>query len=427
MGVASNMKKVIIRGPALSHSGYGEHTRFVLRSLRSQPDLFDIYFINVNWGGSSWIAEDTEERRWIDSLLLKTIAYNQEGGRFDISIQVTIPIEWQKIAPYNIGVTAGIETTKLSDDWVKVSMGMDKIIVISEHAKFAFDNTTVMVKDENTQKTHTLKVTTPIDIVGYPVKDTTPAPIKLDLRDEVNFLTVGTWIPRKNLENTIKWFVEEFYDQEVGLIVKTSLVKNSIRDRQVAEIRLKDLLSAYSGRKCNVYLLHGDLSEGEMVSLYQHPRVKGLINIGHGEGYGLPMFEAAYSGLPVITCGWGGQCDFLYAPAKSKNGKVKKTAMFTSVAYDIKPVQKAAIWNNVIEEGSQWCFAKEWSYKKELRNFLKTHKEAKSIAKKLQKYILSEFKEEVMYKKFCSACHTTVEDDTYLDQSIALAGAQSLI
>ena len=47
-----------------------------------------------------------------------------------------------------------------------------------------------------------------------------------------------------------------------------------------------------------------------------------LINIGHGEGYGLPMFEAAYSGLPVITCGWGGQCDFLYAPTKTKNGRL---------------------------------------------------------------------------------------------------------
>ena len=427
MGVTSSMKKILIRGPALSHSGYGEHTRFVLRSLRSQPELFDIHLISVNWGATSWIAEDSEERRWIDSLLQKTIEYNQAGGRFDMSIQVTIPMEWQKLAPYNIGVTAGIETTRLSNEWVKSSMGMDKIIVISEHAKYAFDHTSIVVKDEATQKTHTVKVTTPIDIVGYPVKKIQPAPIKLDLRDEINFLTVGTWIPRKNLENTIKWFVEEFYDQEIGLIVKTSLAKNSLRDRQVAEIRLKDLLHTYSGRKCKVYLLHGDLSESEMVSLYQHPKVKGLINIGHGEGFGLPMFEAAYSGLPVITCGWGGQCDFLYTPTKSKNGKIKKTAMFTSVAFDIKPVQPEALWTNVIDKGSQWCFAKEWSYKKELRNFVKTHKEAQSIAKKLQKYILSEYEEGVMYKKFCSACNTEVEDDTYLDQSIALAGMQSLM
>ena len=164
--------------------------------------------------GSYELDSRGQRRKWIDSLLQKTIEYNQAGGRFDMSIQVTIPMEWQKLAPYNIGVTAGIETTRLSNEWVKSSMGMDKIIVISEHAKYAFDHTSIVVKDEATQKTHTVKVTTPIDIVGYPVKKIQPAPIKLDLRDEINFLTVGTWIPRKNLENTIKWFVEEFYDLE---------------------------------------------------------------------------------------------------------------------------------------------------------------------------------------------------------------------
>lgn len=423
------MKKVLITGPALSHSGYGEHTRFVLRSLRNKPELFDIYLINTNWGATSWITEDNEERRWMDDLLQRTIHYNQEGGRYDISIQVTIPGEWQKLAAFNIGVTAGIETTKMASSWVQASLGMDKIIVISEHAKYAFDNTTIMVKDKDTQKTHTLKVTAPIDIVGYPVKNIAPAPIKLDLKDEINFLTVGTWIPRKNIENTIKWFVEEFYDQEVGLIVKTSLAKNSLRDRQVSEIRLKDLLHTYSGRKCNVYLLHGDLTENEMVSLYQHPNVKALINIGHGEGYGLPIFEAAYNALPVITCGWGGQCDFMYSPVKGKNGKVKNTPMFSSVSFDIKPVQQEALWKGVIEPGSQWCFAKEWSYKKELRNFIKTHKSAKSRAKKLQKHILSEFEEQKMYDKFCSACSVSVEaeDNTYLDESLTLATHQTLL
>ena len=85
------MKKIVVKGPALSQSGYGEHTRFVLRSLRSRPDLFDIYFININWGQTSWIYEDSEERRWIDFLLGKTIQHTQQKGEFDISLQVTVP------------------------------------------------------------------------------------------------------------------------------------------------------------------------------------------------------------------------------------------------------------------------------------------------------------------------------------------------
>ena len=121
LGVEGSMKKVFVRGPALSQSGYGEHTRFVLRSLRSQSDLFDIYLVATNWGQTGWLWEDTEERQWIDFLLQKTIKYSQAGGQFDISLQVTIPNEWEKIAPINIGVTAGIETTKIAPVWVEKS------------------------------------------------------------------------------------------------------------------------------------------------------------------------------------------------------------------------------------------------------------------------------------------------------------------
>ena len=108
------MKKILVKGPALSQSGYGEHARFLLRSLRSAGDEFDIYLINLNWGSTSWLWEDTEERKWIDSILAKTISYIQAGGNFDISAQVTIPGEWERIAPINIGITAGTETTKIS-------------------------------------------------------------------------------------------------------------------------------------------------------------------------------------------------------------------------------------------------------------------------------------------------------------------------
>jgi hypothetical protein len=66
------------------------------------------------------------------------------------------------------------------------------------------------------------RVECPIDVIGYPIKEIESADLDLDLKHDFNFLTVGTWIPRKNLENTVKWFVEEFYDQEVGLVIKTS-------------------------------------------------------------------------------------------------------------------------------------------------------------------------------------------------------------
>ena len=411
------MKKIIIKGPALSQSGYGEHTRFVLRSLRSRPDLFDIYLVNINWGTMSWLWENNEEREWIDFLLAKTIEYGQQKGSFDISIQVTIPEEWEPLAPVNIGVTAGVETTKISPKWLEKCLHMDRIIVVSEYAKYAFENTTYQGVNQQTGEEMTAKITCPIDVVGYPVKEKDAAAIELDLSTDFNFLTVGTWIVRKNLENTIKWFVEQFYEQSVGLIVKTTTAKNSLIDRRQCEIKLKELLKEYDDRKCQVYLLHGDMTEEEMNGLYQHPKVKCLVNIAHGEGFGLPLFEASYNALPVLTIPYGGQCDFLYMPTKDKKGKVSNKAMFSSVSYDMAPVQDEAVWEGVIQKDSQWAYPKEWDYKKTLRTIHKNIGGCKAKANKLKKYLQKELSAENQYKKFCdSIIENQSLDDNEVDE-----------
>ena len=403
MGAESCMKKIIVKGPALSQSGYGEHTRFVLRSLRSRPDLFDIYLVNINWGNMSWLWEDNEERQWIDFLLAKTIQYGQQKGQFDISLQVTIPQEWEPLAPVNIGVTAGVETTKISPQWLEKCLHMDKIIVVSEYSKYAFENTEYQGMHQQTGQEVTAKITCPIDVVGYSVKEKDAAAIELDLSTDFNFLTVGTWIVRKNLENTIKWFVEQFYEQSVGLIVKTTTAKNSLIDRRQCEIKLKELLKEYDDRKCQVYLLHGDMTEEEMNGLYQHPKVKCLVNIAHGEGFGLPLFEASYNALPVLTIPYGGQCDFLYMPTKDKKGKVSNKAMFSSVSYDMAPVQDEAVWEGVIQKDSQWAYPKEWDYKKTLRTIHKNIGGCKAKANKLKKHLQKELSAENQYKKFCDS------------------------
>ena len=105
-------RKILVRGPALSRSGYGEHCRAVLRSLRSD-DRNEVYLLNVGWGSSGWLCEDTEERSWIDQTIIKTASEIQSGVRdFATSIQVQLPIEWQNLCERNIGVCAGVETTK---------------------------------------------------------------------------------------------------------------------------------------------------------------------------------------------------------------------------------------------------------------------------------------------------------------------------
>ena len=145
-------KKILVRGPALSHSGYGEQTRFALRSLRTREDIFDIYLLNIPWGQNGWIARYDEEREWLDNLIIKTVTYNANQPAYDVSLQVTIPNEWEKMAPVNIGYTAGIETNKVSPQWIEKSKLMDKIIVVSEHAKNIYETTVYQAENPQTKE-----------------------------------------------------------------------------------------------------------------------------------------------------------------------------------------------------------------------------------------------------------------------------------
>ena len=158
-------KRILLKGPVLSRSGYGEQARFALRSLREHEERYDIFIIPTNWGGLSWTWEDTEERRWIDSIIEKTMIYESQlqntpgPQKYDISLQVTIPNEWDRgLAGYNVGYTAGIETDRVSAVWIQKCLEMDKIIVVSNHAKDVFYQTVYDVKNSKTGEISKLKI-----------------------------------------------------------------------------------------------------------------------------------------------------------------------------------------------------------------------------------------------------------------------------
>jgi len=411
--------RVLLKAPILSQSGYGHHSRTVLRALKKREDLFDIYVLALTWGQTSWLWEDNDERKWIDSLLQKTIHYSQHGGQYDMSLQVTIPNEWEKIAPINIGITAGIETTKVSPQWIEKSYLMDSIITISEHSKWSYKNTKYPAKDSNTGEEFVATVKTPIEVVHYPVLRTEPADIKLDLTTNFNFLSVVQLSPRKNVGQTVKCFIEQFGDnEEVGLVLKLNMSKNSLIDRQHTFEGVKRILAEYPERKCKVYLLHGYMKDGEMSALYNHPKIKAFISTTHGEGFGLPIFESAYYGLPVVAPDWSGHLDFLYMTSVDKKGKVKKKPMFSRVGYTLKPVEKEAVWDGVVQADSQWAYPEDGSFKMALDDLYNDYGRFKKRAKILQKWICEEFEAEKQYQKFIDVFSSFVEDndDNWLEE-----------
>jgi glycosyltransferase involved in cell wall biosynthesis len=399
-------KKIIVVGPALSQTGYGEQCRFALKALMSRDDIFDIYLKPVPWGNSSWIPFKSEDRAWIDSLVQKTELHVKANGQFDVSFQVTIPNEWERIAPINIGYTAGIETTIVTPEWIEKSKIVDKIITISNHSKDVFLNTSWQAVNNNTNQSMVLKCETPIDVVHYPVRNFAPEQLEIDFKHDFNFLAMAQWGPRKNLENTIKWWVEEFKNDEVGLIVKTNLVKTSVIDRHHTEKRIQGLLQDYQDAKCKVYLIHGNMTQGELTSLFRHPKVKCMVSLTHGEGFGLPLFEAAYNGLPIIAPDWSGHKDFLYAPKKStKKGKTttKIKPHFAKVAYEIKKIQKQVSWKGVLHEDSSWCYPTKESYQTKLREMYSDHNRFKNLSDSLKRHILSNFTHQQKYKEMAES------------------------
>lgn len=393
-------KKVLVRGPALSMSGYGEQTRFALRCLREHEDKFDIFLVNIPWGKTGWTIEQSEETEWLAQLITKTHGYMQQKGPFDLSIQVTIPNEFEKIAPVNIGYTAGIETTKVSPQWIDKARLMDKIIVVSNHSKMVFDATKYKLQHPQTGEVIDFENTTPIEVVHFPVKKIEPKQFELDLQTDFNFLSVVQWGPRKNAEATINSFYEEFKnDSNVGLVMKVNHSKNCIMDRMACERRLEAIKKNHSDAKCKVYLLHGNMTEQEMAGLYRHPKIRAIVTTTHGEGFGLPLFEAVCAGLPVIAPKWSGHVDFLMAPVK-EDGKERMRNHFTTIDFDLANVNKEAIWDGVIQADSQWCHVKTASVKDAMRTVFKNLPTPIAKAKKLQEYVLKEFTEEKQKEKF---------------------------
>lgn len=412
------MKKVIVKGPALSASGYGEHARFVLRSLREQNDKYDIYLHNLTWGQTSWLFEDTEERQWIDSLIFKTSKYlreNQGNSSFDLSLQVTIPNEFEKIANINVGITAGIETTKIAPKWIEKSNEMDKIIVVSEHAKYGFENTKYPLQNQLGEHVADLSFDKPIEVVGYPVREFEPADIDIDFETEFNFLAVALWGPRKNMEKTILNFLEEFQNEEVGLILKTSITSGCTYDRLATENLLERICQRFPEKKCKIYLLHGRMSEEELTALYRHDKVKCMLSLSHGEGFGLPLFEAAHNGLPIIATDWSGQQDFLYAPQEDKKGKSKKKGLFGKVSYELKKVQQDSVWDGVITPDSMWAYPSDVSAKSKMRDVYKNYQLALNKAKKLQEFVKQEFESSKMHEKMANSVYFPTTDEEILE------------
>jgi hypothetical protein len=241
-----------------------------------------------------------------------------------------VPNEFQKVGKYNIGLTAGIETTMCDPSWIQGCNNMDLVLVSSEHAKKVFQESKFDMQDNRTgQVTGHIQLEAKVEVLfeGADIEKYTPLalPVRLDLSeiDEAfNYLVVGHWLPgevgedRKNIGYTIKAFLETFKNKpkakRPGLILKVQAGSGtSIIDRDTVLDKIDAIRKTVKGDLPNIYVLHGDLSDAEMNELYNHTKVKAMITLTKGEGFGRPLLEFSLVNKPIIASAWSGHVDFL--------------------------------------------------------------------------------------------------------------------
>ena len=351
----------VISCPIDTYSGYGARSRDLVKAI-IELDKYDVKIMSQRWGSTPFgFIKDNPEWEFLSKHLLFN---NQLTTQPDIWAQITCPNEFQAVGKYNIGVTAGIETTRCDASWIIGMNRMNINLVSSQHSKQVFLDSKYDQMDQKTnQKTGEIKIEKPIEVLLEGANLDVYKPIKKEeiknqelfkdingIPEDFAFLVVGHWMQgafgedRKNIGVTLKSFYETFKNKKKkpALIIKTSTVSSSHMDRREIMKRMASIREACSGNLPNIYLLHGNFSNKEMNELYNHPKVKAMVSHTKGEGFGRPLLEFSLSNKPVICSGWSGQIDFLHN---------EKSLLLGG---KLTPVHPSAQVKDLILEGSQW-------------------------------------------------------------------------
>jgi glycosyltransferase involved in cell wall biosynthesis len=314
----------IISSPFDTYSGYGARSRDLIKAI-IKTDKYNVKLMSQRWGNTPFgFCKDNPEWEFLLGLILPN---NQLPKQPEIWAQVTVPNEFQPVGKYNIGFTAGIETTVCAAEWIEGCNKMDLNIVSSEHSKKVFKDSKFEKRNKQTNALEGMvELTKPMEVLFEGVNTdiykvlNTPCSLDFNIKEDFAYLFVGHWIQgdlgedRKNVGLLIKAFYETFKNKtkKPALILKTSQVGSSYSDREeiLRKIRLIKK-TVNSNNLPKVYLLHGEFTDEEMNEIYNHSKVKAMISLTKGEGFGRPLLEFTLTKKPLITTGWSGQMDFL--------------------------------------------------------------------------------------------------------------------
>ena len=370
---------VLVTGPVATRSGYGAHSRDICRSLISM-DKYNVKIFPVRWGNTPQNAlndADPNDKVIIDRLMNDANLEKQP----DVHIHIVIPNEFQPVAKYNIGITAGIETTACPPEWIEGMNRMDLNIVPSKFTKETLQNMSYdRVDEQSKEKIGELKVNKPIEVLFEGTdtnifKKTKVFSKELNdkfskIKEDFCFLFVGHWLQgdlgndRKDLGMLVKTFLETFKNMKKSpaLLMKSSGATFSLIDKREILVKIEDIKRSVDAKVLpSIYLLHGDLTDEEMNELYNHPKVKSHVTFTHGEGFGRPLLEASISQKPIIASNWSGHVDFL-----TKNLSVL-------LGGSMKKVSKQSFQKGIYVKDSYWFTVNYQAASKVLKNVFQNY------------------------------------------------------
>ena len=389
----------VVSCPIDTFSGYGARSRdFVKGLIQSKGEEWDIKILPQKWGDCPWnflSQDDPLKQRFIPGLQQKP----------DIWIQITVPNEFQPVGQFNIGVSAGIESTIYPSEFLEGSNRMNLNLVSSEHSRQVALATKFNKIDKNTNKpTGELKLEKPIEVLfeGLDLdkyyKDPKRSNILDSIKEDFCFLYTGHWLPgafgedRKNTGLMIKTFLETFNNlgrKKPALVLKTNHVNYSLIDREQILKKINNIRDQVGGNLPNIYLLHGEMTDEEMNQLNNDPKVKAFISFTKGEGYGRPLAEAAITGKPVIVSNWSGHIDFI-----NPNYNIL-------IGGELKNIHKSAS-NQFLLKESQWFNINTEVASKAMKDVFKNYKKYFEQSRKQTQYLKNNFSFNKMTEKLNS-------------------------
>jgi len=391
-----NKPLCIVSCPIDTFSGYGARSRDFVKALIHLKDLeWDIKIMPQRWGECPWnflSQDDPLRQRFIGGLEKKP----------EIWIQITVPNEFSPQGQFNVGVSAGIETTIYPGEFVEGSNRMDLNLVSSKHSKdVALFTQFDKVHEQTKEKIGLVKLEKPIEILfeGLDLEKYNKKPqnsgLLKDIPEDFCFLFTGHWLPgafgedRKNTGLMIKTFLETFKgsgNKKPALILKTNMVDYSLLDRESIIKRINVIKEEVQGILPNIYLLHGEMTDDEMNQLNNDNKVKAFVSFTKGEGYGRPLAEAAITGKPVIVSNWSGHTDFLKGDYNILIGG-NLTKIHESTA------------NQFLLKESEWFSIDSNIASKALKNVFKHYKEYYKKSRKQTQYLKDNWSFDKMVEK----------------------------